>query len=246
MTDSTHVGFAYGYSNGKLDSQGWDWDDAKNPANALAQNHTLLFYSFTKLNQKWFWLNKIGGMFGEVNSTRVTPEMLNGERFHYTGKTNSGMFLYQATLGYQLYDQGDFFTFTPKVKFSAYSYGQGSYVEECLEQTAPMSVGSFSDAYCQFDFLLDHKLRLLDGLTYTGSIGYRSVIDAKGAVLSVSGDGSNPYNVIGMNPATDIFVFDSGFEYVLTSRTSFVGEYNYRAGNGSKLHGGTGTLVVAF
>jgi len=161
----------------------------------------------------------------------------------YTYNTDARTWYLQGTLGWQWLER-PCFNLTPKAKLAYYGYSQSAYLEN-RPGLAPSSVDAYSNGYTQADLLLDSTLFVTHDLTLNVSAGYRSLTGADGAVMTSGADGVS-YNVNGVSAAEHQFVLDAGTVFEIGRGALLITEYNFRTGQGSHLHGGTGSLVLTF
>ena len=175
--------------------------------------------------------------------TRVRRPFTSDPNRIYTYETDANTWYLQATLGWQ-WLQRPSFSLTPKGKLAYFNYSQSAYLENRPE-LAPSSVDAYSNGYTQADLLLDFQLFFSNQLTLNTSVGYRGLVGADGAVMTSSADGVS-YNVNGVSAAEHQFVLDIGSVFEINRNALLTTEYNFRTGQGSHLHGGTGSLVLTF
>jgi|GEM_PF-1436327 len=230
-------GVAYGYTGNTLDSNAWQ--GTENPNKVDIQTHSLLLYGIGQVTEKTFLAGKIGFTHADNTGFRIP---MSDYTAHW--KVASQTFFAQATLGYELLRLMRL-TVTPKLKLSYYNFEQNAY-DETWSDGSVAQMQAWDNGYCEYDIIVDTMFSLTTSTSLFGSLGYRHVSGSEGAVLNTGFGGLN-YEVLGVDPATHVFMCDLGADIMLTERLTLVAEYNLRSGNGrSSLHGGTGTLVWRF
>jgi len=234
------LGAAYAYTSNELSSQAWNTGDPS-PNRNLLQTHTLLTYGLTRLGQKGFASVKLGCTWTLGDGDAYLP-LLNEQA---TYKTDAATFLFQGAAGYRWFETKRL-TLSPKVRAGYFHYWQNGYDVETTSGALAMRNGRFESGYWACDLLLDWSLRASGAITFTGTMGFRSVLNADN-VSWTTGTNDLQFQVNGVAPSSDLFVLDAGADLWLTPNMSLILEYNLRAGdNDYLLSGGTCTFVSKF
>jgi len=236
------AGLAYGYSNNFLETEDWTTTMATttDPSKVTTDVHTLLGYAMLR-GHGIFASVKMGGSWGIVSGDRKPTS--DGYASYATDATT---YLMQVTAGYS-FIENYWLKVTPKLRFSYFNYAQDAYRETGIVsgKAFAMDVEKYGDGHCEFELLIDSKLRINNWAKGLVTVGYRKMIDADGAVLRVHSDGLS-YNVNGIAAPQDVFLMDLGGEVLISEQLSFRVEYNLRSAQKCSLHGGTGTLSYVF
>jgi len=230
------LGLSFGHTGNELTSHAWL--GTSNPNKVNVDTNTFLIYGLTRLGKKGFVSGNLGCTWGDYAGSRLP---ING--YAATWENSSRTMMLQTTLGYSLI-KGGRLSVTPKFKFGYFNYDQLAYREQWSDGSEA-AIDAYANGYCEYDLLIDFAASMGNSTTLTGSFGYRCVDGADGAALNVNFGGLG-YQVQGISSAKNVVVLDLGVDTLITKRMSLLAEYNLRSGDGSTLHGGTGTVVWRF
>jgi len=237
--DKMLCGLAYGYTNNDLTSTPFV-GGAATPAEVHVDTHTALGYAAVRTGARTYLATKLGGTWGIVDGVRRPFTEI--DRL-YSYDTSAATWFFQATFGWNAVENSAL-DLTPKARIAYFGMHQSAY-EENRGTQPPSQIDALISNYTQFDLVADLTLHLAADLLVDLSLGYRGLSGAEGAVLNTQMDGLT-YPVVGISPAKHQFLFDLGGSWMLTERISMLGEYNFRTGEGSSLHGGTLTGIWEF
>jgi|GEM_PF-2866584 len=229
------LGLAYGYTNNTVDTTGFN--AAGTPNHSRIGTHSLIGFGSAKLGMHGILTGQIGYTWGCVDGWRVLP-LAGNPTSNFS--TRTGTFSLLTSIGID-FIRRQRFLLRPKFGFNYFNYDQKGYTE-----SLGFVVDEYKHGYFEFDFLADIAYRLNPITTLTSTIGYKQVVNAEGARLGTAMEGLS-YNIDGIKPVENIFVFDIGLKRRFLRNWTLSGTYNMRTGNdGYSLHGATGMLGVTF